>query len=85
MAGPPGAGVVAKVLSSDEGREAVEGILDRSKGQVERLLVENRHLVEALRDALLDRDELVGQEIVDVISHAELRALGMLAEVDLTT
>ncbi len=35
------------------------------------LLETNRHLVEALRDALLDREELVGDEILDVLRDAE--------------
>jgi ATP-dependent Zn protease len=77
MAGPPGAGVVAKVLSSEEGKEAVSEILEQAKSDVNRLLGENRHIIEALRDALLDRDELIGQEILDVIRAAELHALGM--------
>ncbi len=80
MGGPPGAGVVAKVLASDEGRGRVETILDESKVEVSRLLAENRHLVEALRDALLEREELVGQEIIEVIRGAELRALGMVVD-----
>jgi ATP-dependent Zn protease len=78
MAGPPGAGVVAKVLSSEEGKEAVSEILERSKTEVTRLLGDHRNIIEALRDALLDRDELIGQEIVDVIQRAELHALGMI-------
>jgi ATP-dependent Zn protease len=77
MAGPPGANVVAKVLSSDEGKEAVAEILERSKCEVTRLLSENRHVIEELRNALLERDELIGHEIIDVIRRAELRALGM--------
>ncbi|MDP9442388.1 MAG: AAA family ATPase [Actinomycetota bacterium] len=80
LAGPPGAGVVAKVLASDDGRAAVEDILDNSKAEVTRVMGENRHLVEALRDALLDHEELVGQEILDVIRAAELRALGMVVD-----
>ncbi len=80
LAGPPGAGVVAKVLASDDGRAAVEDILDKSKAEVTRVMGENRHLVEALRDALLDHEELVGQEILDVIRAAELRALGMVVD-----
>jgi ATP-dependent Zn protease len=83
MAGPPGAGVVAKVLSDGDGKEAVEAILDRAKDEVVRLLTENRHLIEALRDALLERDELIGSEILDVIRRAELEALGMTYQVDL--
>jgi len=85
MAGPPGAGVVAKVLASEDGRGAVEQILERSKAEVGRLLADNRHLVEALRDALLEREELVGQEIVDEIRAAELRALGMVVDLRDTT
>jgi ATP-dependent Zn protease len=68
---PGGANLVAKVLGSDASREAVERILDDAKATARRLLDTNRHLVEALRDALLERDELVGDEIVDVLQDAE--------------
>ncbi|MGI8535951.1 MAG: hypothetical protein ACR2K2_05525 [Mycobacteriales bacterium] len=34
------------------------------------LLGAHRHLVEALRDALLEREELVGKEITDVLERA---------------
>ena len=34
------------------------------------LLGANRHLVEALRDALIERHELVGHEITDVLEGA---------------
>jgi ATP-dependent Zn protease len=84
MAGPPGAGVVAKVLSDGDGKEAVQEILDAAKLEVSRLLAENRHLIEALRDALLDRDELIGSEILDVIRRAELEALGMTLDLRAT-
>jgi len=63
--------VVAKVLGNDAGREAVEGILEGAKAEVHRMLGESRHVVEALRDALLERDELVGEEILEVIRRAE--------------
>jgi cell division protease FtsH len=62
--------VVAKVLSTDTGREAVDRILNDAKATVGRMLDENRHIVEALRDALLDRDELLGDEIVAVVEAA---------------
>jgi ATP-dependent Zn protease len=65
-----GANLVAKVLSSDEGRDAVAALLARAQEEVTRLLDQNRHIVESLRDALLERDELVGDEIVDVIHQA---------------
>ncbi|MEO7836295.1 MAG: AAA family ATPase [Acidimicrobiales bacterium] len=75
--GPPGANVVTKVLSSDVGREAVERILEKAKADVTQMLQSNRHIVEALRDALLDRDELVGEEITAVISSAEAQVLDL--------
>ena len=34
------------------------------------LLDDNRHLVMALRDALMERHELIGREITDVLSLA---------------
>ena len=37
------------------------------------LLDDNRHLVVALRDELLDEEELVGDEIVDCLREAEER------------
>ncbi len=35
------------------------------------MLGEHRGVVEALRDALVERHELIGDEILDVIVHAE--------------
>ncbi len=69
--GAPGATLVDKVLSSDDGREAVESILTTAKAEVRRMLEANRYLVEALRSALLERDELVGDEIGEVITKAQ--------------
>jgi ATP-dependent Zn protease len=66
-----GANLVTKVLSGDAGRDAVEEILSRAKDDVTRMLEASRHVVEALRNALLDRDELVGDEIGQVIARAE--------------
>ncbi|HEX2849307.1 MAG TPA: AAA family ATPase [Acidimicrobiales bacterium] len=80
MAGPPGTNVVSKVLASEDGREAVEEILKASKARVTKLLEDNRYLIEALRDALLDREELIAEEITTVISEAEMKALGMLID-----
>ena len=71
MGGAPG-DVVTRVLASEQGREAVEGILDSAKRDVTSLLEANRHVVEALRDALLEHDELVGDQILSVIASAEL-------------
>jgi cell division protease FtsH len=67
----PGAGnAVAKVLSNEDGRERVERILTEAKTEVSTLLENNRHLVEALRDALLACEELIGSEITDVLANA---------------
>jgi ATP-dependent Zn protease len=65
-----GSNLVAKVLSSDEGREAVALLLAVAEVEVTGIMETNRHIVEALRDALLDRDELVGEEIGAVIRGA---------------
>jgi ATP-dependent Zn protease len=65
-----GANLVAKVLSTDGGRDEVADLLAGAKAEVETLVRANRHIVEALRDALLERDELVGEEIAGVILAA---------------
>ncbi|MFP5218286.1 MAG: AAA family ATPase [Actinomycetes bacterium] len=62
--------IVGRVLADDRGRDAVEQLLQRNKREVKALLEKNTHLVEALRDALLDRHELVGAEITDVLEAA---------------
>jgi ATP-dependent Zn protease len=69
--GPLGGNLVAKVLADSQGRTAVEKILSDNKGEVGRLLATNRHIVEALRDALLARHELIGDEIIDVIRKTQ--------------
>ena len=65
------ANLVAKVLGTERGYKAVESLLDNAKLCVEGLLHDHRYLVEALRDALLDRDELIGDEILAVIARAD--------------
>jgi ATP-dependent Zn protease len=68
--GPLGGNLVAKVLGDPIARKAVDGLLNEQKEIAVRLLEDNRHLIEALRDALLERDELVGREIIEVIETA---------------
>ncbi|MGH8976671.1 MAG: AAA family ATPase [Acidimicrobiia bacterium] len=72
--GPITQGIVGKVLGNTQSRRSVETMLEQAKGEVRTLLDEQRHLVVALRDALLERDELVGDEIIDVVHEAEQRA-----------
>ena len=74
----PHANLVAKVASSDDGRERVEAILGRARLEVREMLDRNRHVVERLRDALLERDELIGDEIIEVI----LAAVPVRADLD---
>jgi ATP-dependent Zn protease len=65
--------IVGRVLADTEGRERVERLLSDQKAYTLHLLDTNRHLVEALRDELLDRDELIGHEITDVLEAAQAR------------
>ena len=75
---------VAQVLNDPKARKAVDRILLDAKHDTVSILTEHRYLVEALRHALLERDELIGDEIVDVLREAETTALaGSTALVDL--
>jgi len=69
----PGPNVVAKVLSDEVCRARVEAILDRARDEVRELMGTHWALVEALRDALLEREELIGAEIDDVLRRAHDR------------
>jgi cell division protease FtsH len=62
--------LVAKVLSDTEGKQRVEDILEAQKQRVAALLEEHQDVVFALRDALIERDELVGEEIREVIEKS---------------
>ena len=69
--GPIGSkNLVGKVLSDSDGKQRTDDILEAQKVRVTSLLEENRDVVAALRDALLERDELVGDEILSVIERA---------------
>jgi ATP-dependent Zn protease len=71
--GPFTQGIVGKVLGNEDARGSVEKLLAQAKADVQTLLDDNRHLVMALRDELLAKSELVGDEIVDVLREAEAR------------
>jgi ATP-dependent Zn protease len=68
--GPLGGNLAAIVLADDQGRKAVDELLAAQKQEVTALLSGNRHIIEALRDQLLLRNELVDDEIIDVIEGA---------------
>jgi cell division protease FtsH len=65
-----GTNIVGRVLADAVTRPQVDELLQESLDRVTRCLDANRHLVEALRDALLEREELIGQEILDVLAAA---------------
>jgi ATP-dependent Zn protease len=65
-----GTNIVGRVLGDGEGRRAVEDLLADQKVVVRGLLESNLHLVAALRDALLERHELIGHDITDVLEQA---------------
>src|SRR5439155_24051107 len=65
--------LVGRVLGDADGKSQVEAILGRQKERVLRALDSNRDIVEAFRDALIERDELVRDEILDVIHQALAR------------
>jgi cell division protease FtsH len=58
------------VLGDEQGRTRVEEILTAGRQRVATVLQENRDVVVALRDALIARDELVGDEILREIEIA---------------
>jgi ATP-dependent Zn protease len=68
---PMSPNIVAKVLNNDDAREEVEALLRRQREEVTELLAQNLDLVEALRDALQEREELMGDEILKVLADAE--------------
>ena len=71
--GIAGGNLGASVLADEKARTAVDSLLTEQKAVVTALLRDNRHLIEALRDELLEKDELVEREIVDVLDKARER------------
>jgi ATP-dependent Zn protease len=65
--------LVGRVLSDPEAKSRVEGILHDQKQRILGVLNDNRDMVMALRDALVERDELVGEEIIEVIRDSLAR------------
>jgi len=74
--GPLDGGLVGRVLGDPQGRAMVEDLLRAQKEHVRSLLAGRRHLVAALRDALLERHELIGSEITDVLQRADAAGRG---------
>jgi cell division protease FtsH len=64
--------LVDKVLGDKDARAELDGLLMASCDVAKEIVTKHPEVVEALRDALLERDELVGSEITDVIEAALL-------------
>jgi ATP-dependent Zn protease len=62
-----GLNLTAKVSATEEGQGRIEAILGAARDEVRTMLSEHRPVIERLRDALLERDELIGDEILDEI------------------
>jgi ATP-dependent Zn protease len=62
--------LVGKVLANAETKQKVEDILETQRERVKAVLAENRDVHAALVEALLERDELVRDEILEVIEKA---------------
>jgi cell division protease FtsH len=55
--------VVGATLGNADRRREVDALLNDCRERVRNLLLKKRHVVEGVRDALLEREELVGDEI----------------------
>jgi cell division protease FtsH len=62
--------LAGKVLGDGAGKQRVEELLAAQKERALTILEANRDVLESLRDALQERDELVGAEITEVIQKA---------------
>ena len=62
--------LVGKVLGDVDAKREADGVLNAQKERVLEVLGANRDIVDALRDALIARDELIGDEITTVIWDA---------------
>ncbi|MGH2682454.1 MAG: AAA family ATPase [Actinomycetota bacterium] len=60
---------IRAVLSDPERRKEVDELLNDCRRRAKKLLLEKRHVVEGLRDALLEREELIGDEIEEIMAQ----------------
>lgn len=76
--------IAGRVLAEPDGRRRVEDLLQDQKVFVKALLEDNTHLVEALRDALIEREELIGDQITGILDAARAgSAVGAPGVIDL--
>ena len=60
---------IAFMLSQEEVREEVDGLLKQCKAEVTEILKKRRFAVERIRDELLEREELVGDQLDALMSE----------------
>jgi cell division protease FtsH len=60
---------IRAVLSDPDRRKEVDHLLNECRAQVTVLLRQKRHVVEGIRDALLAREELIGDEIEQIMAE----------------
>jgi cell division protease FtsH len=60
---------IRAVLSDPERKKEVDGLLESCRRQVRQLLESKRQVVEGIRDALLTREELIGDEIEELMAE----------------
>ncbi len=71
----PGAGnLVAKVLMDEASRKQVDGILDAAADRAACLVLEHRFALMSIAEALLERDEITGDEVHSIVSAASTAA-----------
>ena len=51
------------ILSDPDRKKEMDALLDDCRDRVKKLLLQKRHAVEGVRDALIEREELIGDEI----------------------
>jgi cell division protease FtsH len=66
-----GGSSVGALLRDGEVREEANDILLQARAEIEELLRERSAIVEGVRDALLEREEIVGEEIEKLFAELE--------------
>ncbi|HET7870845.1 MAG TPA: AAA family ATPase [Actinomycetota bacterium] len=73
---------IRAILSDSDRKKEMDALLDDCRDRVKKLLLQKRHAVEGVRDALIEREELIGDEIEALM--AELGEREPLDVIDLT-
>lgn len=66
---------VSAMIRDDDTREKISAILEQARREVEQLLRDKARYVEAMRDALLEKEELYGDEIKALMERLEAEEL----------